>query len=323
MKLPNRGPTKEDFERMAKSKVKHRGLKGIIHNEAISGYIFSAPFTIGFLLLTLIPMFYSLYLSFTDYKIISAPVWAGWKNYIRMFTSDPRFLKSITVTLYYVFVSVPLKVGFALVIAFLVTRKIRLAGFYRSVYYLPSLIGGSVAVSLAWKELFSSQGVANKFLAALGFKNTIYWLGDPNFAIWVLVLLTVWQFGSSMLIFAAGLKQIPVSYYESAQIDGGSAFQQFRYITLPCLSPVILFNLVMQTIAGFMNFTQAFIITKGGPMDSTMFYALYLYTHAFNYFEMGYASAMAWVLLIIIAIVTALIFKTSDQWVYYESKEGK
>jgi len=306
-------------------KGKQHSFKKILHSETFSGYVFSAPFIIGFLAFTIIPMIYSLFISFTSYKISSSPVWTGLSNYIRMFSEDPRFLKSIGVTLYYVVLSVPLKVGFALVVAFLLTRKNSLAGFYRSVYYLPSLIGGSVAVTLVWKELFAAKGVVNTFLAILGVKNPISWLGDPNFAIWILVLLAIWQFGSSMIIFAAGLKQIPVSYYEAAKMDGGSLRQQFFFITLPCLSPVIFFNTVMQTIGGFMSFTQAYIISKGtgGPMDSTMFYALYIYKQAFNYYEMGYASALAWVLLLIIALVTALIFKTSDTWVYYESKGGK
>ena len=296
--------------------------KRFLQKEAVSGYIFSAPFILGFLAFTIIPMLYSLYISFTNFRIASPPVWVGLGNYLRMFTDDPRFIKSVTVTLYYVLASVPLKISFALVVAFLLTRRTRLASFYRSLYYLPSLIGGSIAVSLVWKELFAVNGVVNKFLALLGKSEPIEWLGHPSYAIWVLVLLTAWQFGSSMLIFAAGLKQIPESYYEAAQIDGASVVQQFFYITLPCLSPVILFNLVMQTINGFMNFTQAFVITKGGPMDSTLFYALYLYNSAFNYFEMGYASAMAWVLLIMVATVTAIIFKTSGKWVYYESKGG-
>lgn len=298
-------------------------LRKFFHQEAVCGYIFASPFIIGFLAFTILPMLYSLAISFTSYRISSAPIWIGLDNYIRMFTQDPRFVQSIKVTLYYVVASVPLKIIFALAIAFLLTRASRMTSFYRSVYYLPSLIGGSVAVSLVWKELFATDGVINKFLAFLGFTNKIPWLGHPDYAIWVLVLLSVWQFGSSMLIFAAGLKQIPENYYEAAQIDGGSVWQQFIYITIPCLSPVILFNLIMQTISGFLNFTQAFIITGGGPMDSTMVYALYLYQSAFNYFEMGYASAMAWILLIIIGIVTAIIFKTSDRWVFYEAKGGK
>ena len=187
-------------------------LKRLIHKEAVSGYFFASPFILGFLSFTIIPMLYSLYISFTNYRIASAPIWIGLQNYIRMFTSDPRFVKSIKVTLYYVFASVPLKIGFALVVAFLLTRKTRLAGFYRSVYYLPSLIGGSVAVSLVWRELFSVKGLVNNVLQWLGLQ-PIAWLGDPTYAIWVLIVLAVWQFGSSMLIFAAGLKQIPESYY--------------------------------------------------------------------------------------------------------------
>jgi len=292
------------------------------HKEAVSGYVFAAPFIVGFFALTIAPMIYSFYISFTDYRIFAPPVWVGFENYIRMFTQDARVIRSVTVTLYYVLVSVPLKVSFALVIAFLLTRRAALAGFYRSVYYLPSLIGGSVAVALVWKELFAVRGVVNKVMAIFGLE-AIPWLGHPSYAIWVLIGLTVWQFGSSMVIFAAGLKQIPESYYEAAQIDGASLFQQFRYITLPSLSPVILFNLIMQTIAGFQNFTQAFIITNGGPMESTLFYALYLYNNAFNYFQMGYASALAWILLLMIAAVTAIIFKTSDRWVFYESKGGE
>lgn len=308
---------------MANKKGKKKGFKYYLYKEAVSGYVFASPFIIGFLAFTIIPMLYSFYISFTSFKIASPPVWIGLSNYIRMFTNDPRFIKSVTVTLYYVFVSVPLKVGFALVVAFLLTRPTKLAPFYRSVYYLPSLVGGSVAVSLVWKELFAIKGLVNNTLSVFGLKEAISWLGDPTYAIWVLIILTVWQFGSSMIIFAAGLQQIPVSYYEAAQIDGASVVQQFFHITMPCLSPVILFNLVMQTISGFMNFTQAFIITKGGPMESTHFYALYLYKSAFNYFEMGYASAMAWVLLLMVAVVTALIFKTSSRWVFYESKVGR
>ncbi len=288
--------------------------------ETICGFVFSAPFIIGFLAFTIFPMLFSFYLSFTDYSITKSPNFVGFANYIRMFTDDPRFVKSVGVTLYYVFASVPLKLGFALLVAFLLTRPTKAVSVYRAVYYLPSLIGGSVAVSLVWKELFASEGVINTILAALGVDKTIYWIGDPRFAIWILIFMSAWQFGSSMIIFAAGLKQIPVVYYEAARIDGASLWMQFRYITLPSLSPVIFFNLVMQTISAFMSFTQAFIITGGQPADSTLFYALYIYTRAFNYFDMGYASAMAWILLAMIALVTAVMFKTSSNWVFYESK---
>lgn len=291
-----------------------------IDNETVCGYLFALPFLIGFFGLTIFPMIMSLYLSFTNYDIVSAPDWIGLRNYIRMFTIDTRFTKSLGATAYFVFASVPLKVGFALIIAFLLTRKAKMMGFYRALYYLPSLIGGSIAVAMTWKELFASRGVINTILEFFGYTDTIYWLGDRRYAIWVLISLAMWQFGSSMIIFAAGLKQIPESYYEAATIDGGSKMQQFYYITLPVLSPVIFFNLVMQTIGSFMTFTQAFVITGGGPMDSTMFYALYLYVRAFNYFDMGYASAMAWFLLIVVAAVTGIIFKSSKYWVYYESR---
>jgi len=300
--------------------ISHRRL---IHNEAVSGYVFALPFIAGFLGFTIVPMLFSFYLSFTSYRIGAESIWIGFDNYIRMFTNDPMFGNSIKVTIYYVVASVPLKIFFALFVAMLLTRTKILSGFYRSIYYLPSLIGGSVAVSLVWKELFASRGVINNLFAMLGVEETVFWLGHPNLAIWTLILLSVWQFGSSMIIFAAGLKQVPISYYEAARIDGSSFLQQTLYITLPCLSPVILFNTVMQTIGAFMSFTQAFIITNGGPMDSTMFYALYLYNRAFNYHEMGYASALAWILLLMVGFVTMLIFKTSDQFVYYESKGGR
>lgn len=284
------------------------------------GYVFATPFIIGFLGFTIIPMIVSLYFSFTNYNLTSAPLWIGIQNYVRMFKADGRFIKSVAVTLYYVFVSIPLKLSFALLIAILLTKRSKAVSVYRSVYYLPSLIGGSVAVSLVWKSLFSTKGVINSIIAGFG-ATRISWFGSQTFAIWPLILMTVWQFGSSMIIFAAGLKQIPTSYYEAARIDGAGAFKQFLYITIPTLSPVILFNLVMQMISGFMSFTQAFIITNGGPNDSTNFYALYVYNQAFKYFDMGYASAMAWVLLIIIAAITGVIFKTSSAWVFYESKD--
>lgn len=289
-------------------------------NDAFVGYTMIGPWLLGFFGLTVVPMLISLYISFTDYNLTSAPVWVGFDNYIRMFTNDSRYFKSIWVTLYYVLVAVPLKVGFALVVAVLLNHKAKVYNFYRSVYYLPSLIGGSVAVSMMWKELFATNGAVNGLLQALGFSNKIRWLGDPNTAIWMLIFLTVWQFGSSMIIFAAGLKQIPQTYYEAARVDGASAWSQFVRITLPSLSPVIFFNLVMQIINGFMTFTQSFVITKGGPLDSTLFYSLYVYIRSFNYLDMGYGSAMSWVLLVIIGAVTGLLFKTSSLWVYYESK---
>jgi multiple sugar transport system permease protein len=303
-------------------------ISRFFNNSTVAGYIFIMPFIVGLLAFTIIPMIVSLYISFTKYNITTAPKWVGFQNYINMFTEDPLFFKSILVTLYYVCVSVPLKIGFALLVAFVLNRKSKSMYFYRAVYYLPSLIGGSVAVALIWKELFSTQGGINAILNTLGLKS-IGWMGDPHFAIWVLISMSVWQFGSSMIIFAAGLKQVPETYYEAARIDGASLWQQFSRITMPALSPVILFNLIMQTIGAFMSFSQAYLITgsasttPGGPLDSCLFYALYIFRRAFSYFEMGYGSAMAWILLVIIAIATALVFKSSQYWVYYESKEKK
>lgn len=293
----------------------------LLDSNVFVGYAFIAPWLIGFLGLSVIPMLVSFYLSFTKYNLTSPPVWIGINNFIKMFTDDPRYIKSIWVTLYYVIVSVPSKVGFALLVAFLLNQRFKVFNFYRSIYYLPSMIGGSIAVSMMWKELFATDGAINTFLSILHLPSETRWLGSPDTAIFILISLTIWQFGSSMIIFTAGLKQIPETYYEAAEIDGASGLGKFIYITLPVLSPVIFFNLVMQTISGFMAFTQAFVITKGGPLDSTLFYALYVYTKAFTYMEMGYGSAMSWILLVIIAAVTALIFKSSKMWVFYESKD--
>lgn len=290
-----------------------------LHNDNTVGYVFSAPFIIGFLGFTIIPMIVSMYYSFTDYNLVSDEAWVGISNYARLFT-DSRFLKSIRVTLVYVLISVPLKLAFALFVAYLLTKKSRAVTFYRSLYYVPSLIGGSIAVALVWKEIFSTKGLFNSILTSVGL-DKVSWFGDQTLAMVPLILMTVWQFGSSMIIFAAGLKEIPVSYYEAATIDGANKPQTFFKITLPCLSPIILYNLIMQTISAFMAFTQAFVITKGGPNDATNFYALYVYNQAFKYYDMGYASAMSWVMLVLIGAITLLIFKSSKKWVFSESAD--
>ena len=288
-----------------------------IYNNNTVGYIFAAPFIIGFLAFTIIPMLSSLYYSCTNYDLINQEKWVGFKNYINLF-KDERFINSVKVTFQYVLYSVPLKLAFALFIAFLLTRSSRLVSFYRSLYYLPSLIGGSVAVALVWKELFARNGLINTNLAKLGI-DSVNWFGGMTTAKWPIILMTAWQFGSSMLIFAAGLKEIPIRYYEAADIDGANGWQKFWKITIPCLSPVILFNLIMQLISSFMVFTQAFVITGGGPNDATMYYALYLYKQGIQSRNMGYASAMSWVMLIIMGTVTAIVFKTSKHWVFNEA----
>lgn len=293
-----------------------------IYKENVAGYVFILPFIIGFLAFSAIPIIISFGLSFTEYDVLGTPKFIGIGNYVRMFTDDAKVWKTFGVTFFYAVVSVPLKLAMALFVALLFTRTTRFSGFMRGVYYLPSIMGGSIAVAVLWRRLFASDGVINAILSFLGMPGDIAWLGRKDTAIWTLILLSVWQFGSSMLIFLAGLKQIPASLYEAAMVDGCSRVRQFFKITLPMLTPVLFFNLVQQMINAFMAFTQSYIITNGGPRDSTRFYCVYQYQRAFEFHEMGYASAMAWFMLVVIGILTALIFRSSTKWVYNESKEG-
>lgn len=294
-------------------------IKKFWYNDNTVGYIFSLPFIIGFLAFTLIPIAVSMYYSVTDYKLGQTPAFIGIQNYLDLL-KDERFINSVKVTLIYVVTSVPTKLIFALFVAYLLTQGRRGVTFYRSLYYVPSLIGGSIAVALVWKTIFSRKGLANTILASLGLQK-LSWLGDPKLSMGILVLMSAWQFGSSMIIFAAGLKEIPGSYYEAAEIDGANKWQRFLRITLPCLSPIILYNLVMQTITAFMAFTQAFVITQGGPNDATNFYALYVYNHAFKWSNMGYASAMSWLMLVLISLITFILFKSSKFWVFSEADQ--
>lgn len=307
----------QTFERidLTRSKAKKR------RSENLTGYLFISPWLICFFVFTVVPIVASFVLSFTQYDILSSPVWVGVENYKRMLFKDARYWKSVTATFYYVFTAIPLRLAFALLVAILLNNKHRFTSFYRAAFYAPSIIGGSIAVAVMWRQVFGREGLVNFLTAFLGIP-AVNWLGNPSTAIWTLIILAIWQFGSPMLIFLAGLKQIPQELYEASSIDGASSVAKFFKITLPMLSPVIFFNLVMQTISGFLVFTQAFIITSGAPLDTTLFYALYLYRRAFETFEMGYASAMAWALLLIIGIFTAITFKFSSYWVYYEQKES-
>jgi multiple sugar transport system permease protein len=286
----------------------------------LAGYLFISPWLVGFFLFGLIPMVISLALAFTNYDIL-APArtqFTGLDNFYRMFFEDRRYGSSLRATTYYVVMSVPLRLIIALGIAMLLNTKRRGISFYRAAYYLPSIIGGSVAVAVMWRQMFGAQGLVNAFGALLGL-DPVRWLGDPRTAIWTLIFLAMWQFGSPMLIFLAGLRQIPNEYYEAAEIDGAGAWSKFLKITLPLLTPIIFFNLVLQIIGSFRVFTPAFIITGGAPLDTTLFYTVYLYNRAFETFQMGYASAMAWVLLAIIAVLTAINFSLSRRWVFYET----
>ncbi|MPZ00854.1 MAG: ABC transporter permease subunit [Actinophytocola sp.] len=281
-------------------------------------YLFLTPWFLGLLLITLGPILASAYLSFTDYSLIGAPEWTGGDNYERML-SDPRFFQSLKVTFTYVFVSVPLQLAFALALALVLDKGVRGLAFYRSAYYLPSLLGASVAVAILWRQIFGSNGLINTTLGAIGFDNLPGWVSTPDYALGTLIVLNVWTFGAPMVIFLAGLRQIPRMYYEAASVDGAGRLRQFVTITLPLLSPIIFFNLVLQTISAFQTFTQSFIVSggTGGPADSTLFYTLYLYQRGFGNFDMGYASALAWVLLLIVGGLTAVNFLASKYWVFY------
>lgn len=283
-----------------------------------TGYLYILPWLIGFLGLQLYPLLASLYYSFTNYTMMKAPTFIGLKNYIDAFTKDPYFFKSLRATFLYVLYALPGKLVVALLVAVVLNRKIRGIGLFRTAYYLPSIMGGSVAVSILWRFLFMKDGLVNNFLSFMQFQR-FDWIGNPSTSLQVLALLQVWQFGSSMVLFLAGLQQIPQSLYESAEIDGASKLRQFFRITLPMLSPIILFNLVMQMVQLFQEFTAAFIITPdGGGLKTTYVYGMMLYQNAFQFFKMGYASAQSWILFLIIIFFTFLIFRLSDGLVHYE-----
>jgi len=283
-----------------------------------SAYVFLLPWFIG-MLFTIIPFFASLYLSFTDYNLLEAPNWIGLDNFKEMMT-DSRLASSLEVTFVYTFVSVPISLMAALAVALVLNQGIRGLPIYRSVFYLPSLLGGSVAIVMLWRYIFGYEGIVNKALAVVGIQGPS-WVSDPDFALNTLIVLNVWTFGAPMVIFLAGLRQVPTMYYEAASIDGASAIRKFFSITLPLMSPIIFFNLIMQLIGSFQTFTQGYVMSNGtgGPADSTLFYNLYLYQKGFTEFEMGYASAMAWLLLLIIGVFTAINFVAAKFWVFYDN----
>lgn len=291
-----------------------------LNKPEVAGYVFIMPFIIGFLLFLAVPMGLSFGFSFTKYNILDTPKFIGLGNYVTMFTADPKFRKTFWVTMYYVVFSVPLRLIMALAIAMLLLRKSKLSGVYRAVFYLPSIIGSSVAVAVLWRRMFASDGVINALLQTAGIDSEIAWLGRSDTAIWTLILLAVWQFGSSMLIFLSGLKQIPVSLYEAAIVDGAGGIQRFIKITLPMLTPTIFFNMINQLISGFMAFTQSYIITQGKPRDTTLFYTVYMYQNSFTYNKMGYGCAMAWFMVLVVGALTLILFKTQKYWVYYEAE---
>lgn len=309
-----------EFRTMAKEAKRSRGAPKVKrkYRDNLAGHLFLAPWIIGIVGFTAGPILVSLYLAFTDYNLLQPPSFAGVDNFSRMWNDD-RLWTSMRVTLEYVFVSVPILLAMALLVAVVLDKGLRGLPIYRSIFYLPSLMGGSVAIAILWRQVFGKDGLVNSFLAVFGFDGP-GWVAHPDYALGTLIVLNVWTFGSPMIIFLAGLRQIPDMYYEAASVDGAGKMRQFFMITLPLLTPIIFFNLVLQTIFAFQNFTQAYVVSggTGGPSDSTLFFTLYLYQQAFSRLNMGYASAMAWMLLIVIGLLTALHFWLSKYWVFYD-----
>lgn len=295
-------------------------MRKLIRKNA-AAYLFLTPWLLGFFLLALGPILASLYLGFTRYDMVSEPQWVGLENYQYMFGRDRRFWKALEVTFTYVALAVPLRLAMALAVAMLLDKGLRSIGLYRAIFYLPSILGASIAIAILWRAMFGLDGVINQVLGVFGIQG-IGWITTPATSIYTMVILAMWQFGSPMLIFLAGLRSIPRDLYEAAEIDGTSDLRQFFRITLPLLAPVVFFNLILQTIEAFKTFSSAFIISNGtgAPADSLLFYTVYLFNEAFRFFRMGYASALAWVLLIIIAVITAIAFATSKYWVHYENE---
>ena len=286
----------------------------------LSGYLFLTPYLIGLFVFTLYPFISSLYLSFTEYNILSSPKWIGAANYIKMFFQDDKFWTSFWVTVKFAVIQVPLKLMVSLLVAMVLAKQTRMTNIYRACFYIPSLLGNGVAIAIVWKQLWGKEGVINQLLQTLGLP-TVHWLKDPNTALYVLILLGVWQFGSQMLIFLAAIKEVPASLHEAAIMDGAGPVTHFFKVTLPMITPSLFFNLIQGIIGSLQAFNSAYLVTNGGPLNSTLYYGLYQYQQAFEFKHMGYASAMAWFLMIIIVALTALVFKSSAGWVYYQNED--
>jgi len=289
--------------------------------EALTFYLMVAPWVIGFVAFTLGPILFSLYVSFTEWSMLSEPVWVGLGNYQEIL-QDPDIAHSLGVTAKYSLVSVPLRLAVALFLALLLNEATIAVGFFRTAFYLPGVVA-SVSVAVLWQWIFNPRfGPFNAALRLFGLEGP-NWFSDPNWAVWGLVIMSAWGVGGEMLIFLAGLKGIPQTLYEAAEIDGAGRLQRFLRITLPILSPTIFFNLVMSIIGSFQTFDSAFVISTaragaiGSPLKSTLFYMLYLYQNAFSFLKMGYAAAMAWVLFVVIVTITYLINRSSSRWVFY------
>ncbi|MFC3494089.1 carbohydrate ABC transporter permease [Glycomyces rhizosphaerae] len=291
--------------------------------ERLVGYTFMTPWIIGSLVFTVGPMLWSLYLSFTDYHLLLGGEFIGLENYTAMF-DDPMFGRAVKVTLLYVLLAVPLKLIASLAVAMLLTQSRRGIGFYRAAFYMPSLIAMSVGIAIVWKALFAGGGPQDQFMSWFGWDGGGF-IGNPSVSILMLVLLSVWTFGAPMVIFMAGLLQVPNELYEAAEVDGAGKWHRFVHITIPMLSPVIFFNVLMETVHAFQLFGPAFIIggTAGGPAWSTLFYTVRIYALAFVDLRMGYASAWAWMLVLAVGVVTLIMFRAAKNLVYYAGEDNK
>lgn len=290
--------------------------------EALEGYLGISPWVIGFLLFTLGPILASLYFSLTQWNIVETPKWVGLANYVKLITDDPLFTKALQVTFSYVAMAVPLRLVVGLGLSLLLNLKIRGMDFYRTVFYLPAVLSG-VAVALMWIWILHPEmGVVNNLLALVGIRGP-RWFWDPSTALISVVIMQLWYVGGSAVIYLAGLQNIPPHLYEAAEMDGANRWARFWSITLPLLTPTLFLQLVTNLIDAFQVFTSVYIITQGGPLRATWMYMLYLYEQAFQEFNMGYASAMAWILTIIIVVLSIIVFRTSDRWVYYEDTGEK
>lgn len=285
------------------------------------GFLFILPWLIGFLVFKLYPFASSLYYSFTDYQLFDGITKYTLENYINIFTT-PKIVKALQVTFKYAFLTVPLKLVVALFIAYILNFKIKGVNLFRTAYYIPSILGGSVAIAVLWKAIFKDDGLLNTLLAMIGVDGPS-WLSDPSWALFVICLLRVWQFGSAMVIFLAALKGVPVELYEAATIDGAGKWRQFFSITVPLITPIIFYNLVTQICQAFQEFNGPYIITQGGPRNSTTLISLLIYNSAFKNYEMGMASAMAWVLFVILMVFTVIAFLSQKYWVYYSDDDGR
>ncbi|MDO8286706.1 MAG: sugar ABC transporter permease [Rhodoferax sp.] len=284
------------------------------------GFLFVLPFVLGVLLFKMFPFVMSFALSFTQYDLIDPPQYVGLENYRELALDDPLFRKSLGVTLLFAVLAVPLRVGFALFIAHVLNFRLRGINFFRAAFYLPSILGGSIAVAVLWRFIFAKHGLVNLLMMQAGME-PIAWLADEHYSMWTIVLLFTWQFGSAMVIFLAALQNVPVSLYEAAECDGASKLQQFWSITVPLITPVIFFNMIMQMVHAFQEFNGPYMITEGGPLSSTYVLALYIYDQSFRFFNLGYGAALSWVLFALVGSLSAISFWSSKYWVFYAGEK--